>query len=446
MNREEILLYEKYSAFDHGLWDREEWLTLMNYSQGIDQDHIDDLTQYGYSFIQDAYYALRGNTPNDSLLGQIWTKVIGVSDYQTLPPLLTNINQTVTTVRWLADKVRAEYSRLIVTQDKDDLLNPVDPNDPPYIPDAPELGDQGDLQGMLNVDACLWALFDGTPKDKRALADATNKFFDLKGLTKFLGWAKSTVGGASRMGKSIAGQLTGYKGGGWSSNVHPREMLDLAKGSPMAKINMMENNLTTRQYKTQQPEGRGGVILLRDVSGSMLEQDMYDTTRLQTSVSIEVALALAFNADNRDLISILWSSRTCRKYTYGEPGWKDHVSFKPYASDSTLIDKALSEAINTAAKYAPNSDICILTDGFLDNHATSLDYERFTKILEPFRERGGKVWAIIMAPNATMDQLKCWDWVDGYITTESLDNTEKMTSIIEAMAKPRGNEETKRLI
>lgn len=446
MTTDELLMFEKYSAFDHGLWDRDEWCTLLNYSQGLEEVHNNDLAEYGYSFVQDSYYALRGNTPNDSLLGVIWNKVMGASSYQTLPPLLTDVNQTVTTVSWLAEKMRKEYS-YTVHSNKDQLLDPVDANNPPFIPDAPELGDQGDLQGMLAVDKCLWALFDGTPKDKRELADSTNKFFDLKGITKFLGWAKNTVGGAARMGKSVAGQLTGYKGGGWSSNVHPREMLELAKGSPMAQINMAENNLTTRQYQTALPQGRGGVILLRDVSGSMLESDYADpATRLQTSVSIEVALALAFNGENRDLISILWSSRTCKKYIYGEPGWKNHVSFRPYPSDSTLIDKALKEAIDTAAKYAPNSDICILTDGFLDNHASTTNWERFDKMLQPFRDRGGKVWAIIMTTNATADQLRCWGWVDGYVTTETLSNVDNMTSIIAAMAQPRGNEQTKRLI
>jgi len=180
----------------------------------------------------------------------------------------------------------------------------------------------------------------------------------------------------------------------------------------------------------------------------MTEKSAWGASRIQTANGLELALATEFNRANRDLISIAWSDRMTRQYTFGEPGLNDYASLKPYGK--TRIEQALTMAVQAANDYADFADILITSDGFLDhNAALTVDQQKapYETMLQPFRDIGGRVYAILLIPNANVNQVAdAWGWVDGYITVDSLTDTASMTDIVAQIAKPRGNEKQKRLL
>ena len=107
-------------------------------------------------------------------------------------------------------------------------------------------------------------------------------------------------------------------------------------------------------------------------------------------------------------------------------------------------------AVEAANEYADFADILITSDGFLHhNAALTVDQQKaaYEAMLEPFRNIGGRVYAILLIPNANVDQVaRNWGWVDGYITVDSLTDTASMTDIVGQIARPRGNEKQKRLL
>jgi len=127
---------------------------------------------------------------------------------------------------------------------------------------------------------------------------------------------------------------------------------------------------------------------------------------------------------------------------------KDYVSLQPYGN--TRIERSLTMAVQAASDYADFADILITSDGFLDhNAALTVDQQKaaYETMLQPFRDIGGRVYAILLIPNADVRQVaENWGWVDGFITVDSLTDTTSMTDIVAQIARPRGNEKQKRLL
>lgn len=445
----EQLLYEKISAFEHDHWDREQWLALLNYSPTIATMHQRHLANYGVSFAQDAYYALRNNVPKkDTALHKFWSKVQGLENFQALPTFIKDLSSTATTVETLAATIERKIKQQVDDKSQD---SPIQHNGKSFSVSVSEnqLDLEEKIDGLIQIDACIGTLLDGlSPTEKRQEIETIHNQFDIKQFSKILGWAKTVIGSESRKGKSTAGELTGYGNGGWSGNVHPIDMLRVARGERQTMIRLAENQLNERRFSSLQPKGQGPVIHLKDMSSSMNDVSAWGATRIQTANSLELALATEFQKANRDLVSIAWSSAMTEKFTFGESGLKDYVSLQPYGG--TRIERALTMAIEAANEYVDFADILITSDGFLDhNAALTIDQQKaeYEEMLAPFRAIGGMVYAILLIPNADVTTVATnWGWVDGFITVDSLTDTAKMTAILGSIARPRGNEKKKRVL
>jgi hypothetical protein len=445
----EQLLYEKVSAFEHDHWDREQWLALMNYSPTIRNMHERHLQNYGVSFAQDSYYALRNNVPKkDSSLCKFWTKVQGSSNFQSLPPFIQDLPSTATTVETLAGMIEQKIKDVYGDKAKD---APIEHNGQSFSVSVSDnqLDLEDKIESLIQIDACIGTLLDGySPTEKRQEIEKIHNQFDLKKFSKLLGWAKSVIGSESRKGKSTSGELTGYGSGGWSGNVHPVDMLRVAQGEKQTMIRLAENQLNERRFSALRPKGQGPIVHLKDMSSSMRETSYWGASRIQTANSLELALATEFQKANRDLVSIGWSSMYTEQYTFGETGLSDYVSLSPRGD--TRIERALSMAVKAASEYVDFADILITSDGFLHHNAALSVAEQkaeYDRLLKPFRDSGGRVYAILLIPGANVNYVADnWGWVDGWITVDALDDTASMTDILAKISRPRGNQKAKRLV
>lgn len=137
----EFLLYERNSAFNHSLWHRWEYLTLMSMSPRLLQRHEEGYMEIGYSLVQDAYYALKGSTPNASKVGKIWAEVMQQEYFPTLQDQMKTMDGKINTVLFLARKFWEWYM-------KEDKKNPPPPKQATpkqNVPQFFEIVDDDDL-------------------------------------------------------------------------------------------------------------------------------------------------------------------------------------------------------------------------------------------------------------------------------------------------------------
>lgn len=441
-------MIEHNSAFEGSDMDRVGWRTVKDCSPAIATMHERQVRNYGYSLAEDSYYALLGNTPKPgTALTKLWQNIQSGQNFNKLTPFLVDVYSTATTIEALANvletKIRSAKEGNAQFQDQHGEGCRVQVTDQALDLDAK-------VENTILVDACLGTFLDEpTPLANRKQIEAIRNRYDLTNFAKILGWAKNVIGGESRKGKSTAGELTGYSNGGWGPNVHPRDMLGVARGDLQAKIKLVENQLAVRQFQADQPKGQGPVILLKDVSSSMNERDSGQAaSRIQTANALELALATEFQKANRDLVSIAWSSYNTQQYVWGEPGLTDYALINP--NGNTRIDRALELAIRSANEYVGNADMLIVSDGFI-HHNLALTVEEqkahYDKVLQPFRNAGGRVYALLLIPSADLHPVAAnWGWVDGYVTVDALTDTHKMTDLLGAIARPRGNQNSKRVV
>lgn len=100
----ELLLYETNSAFDHSLWSRYEWLSLLEFSKRLQWLHHKHIDTYGYSAVQDAYYALADENPNLSKAGMAWNRVMALPEFPHLQEMISTRNSKANVINWLATK------------------------------------------------------------------------------------------------------------------------------------------------------------------------------------------------------------------------------------------------------------------------------------------------------------------------------------------------------
>lgn len=278
-------------------------------------------------------------------------------------------------------------------------------------------------------------------RESRANELVDMDLISLKSLVNFLGWMRRVVKGARRRGKAAVGEFTGYRPGAWSSNTHPMEMGEVAKGNPVYLTRMVENQLTNRNFREDRPLGKGPVIVLRDESDSMDSDSMVidgkTCTLHQAALSFEVALATVMNKEQRDLVSIAWSAGDTRQYTYGEKGMDEH--WGAFIGGGTRIEPALQKALEVAKEYVRGADMLIITDGDLQMDPRSSNHnwkQQNVEMLEEYRERGGRVWAIVINPKH-QDVSHKLGWVDGWVTVQDVRAGEKVADMLEKMAADR---------
>lgn len=278
-------------------------------------------------------------------------------------------------------------------------------------------------------------------REARARELVELQLLSMKSLTNFLGWMRNVVKGARRRGKAAVGEFTGYKPGAWSSNTHPMEMAEVAKGNPVYLTRLVENQLTNRNYKEDRPMGKGPVIVLRDESDSMdmdaMVIDGRSCTLHQAALSFEVALATVMNKEKRDLVSIAWSAGDTRKYTYGEQGMDEH--WGAFIGGGTRIEPALEAALKVSQEYVSGADVLIITDGDLQIDPNSPHREwdqQNVELLQEYREQGGRVWAIVINPKHKDIEHKL-AWVDGWVTVQDMRAGEKVADMLERMVADR---------
>lgn len=145
-----LLLYEANTAFHHSLWSRYEMLNLWQFSPELLQAHNRQLISFGYSPMQDAFYALNLEEHNLSKAGQLWGSVMqtpqfeeAVQIFETAPSMHTKAN----VVYWLGLVyeyfIQEEKKKKKKAQDKCESPGPIfsqpappQPGDPKPSPDG----------------------------------------------------------------------------------------------------------------------------------------------------------------------------------------------------------------------------------------------------------------------------------------------------------------------
>ena len=255
--------------------------------------------------------------------------------------------------------------------------------------------------------------------------------FDVKELAQFLGFAKRAVKGAHRRSDASTGEFTGYRNVEWADNLHPVDLIGIAKQDMHTLARMSEGALRSRKFEEQRAKGRGPVILCRDESSSMRYLDGVAHRQAQ---ELEIALASAFNSDKRDLVSIAWNDKRTRTHVYGEGDATGHLN--SFLSGGTHLSMVLREAVETATEYVAGADILILTDGEVGYD------EEYEEIVKEYRKDGGRVWCILL-DGLNVDGMK---WVDGLVSLDSLNCSETLGELITSMNTKRAKDGEKRRV
>lgn len=337
----ELLLYEQNTAFYHSLWDRYEWLSLLEFSNRLSDLHAYHNKTYQYSAAQDAFYALADVDPNTSKAGQAWMRVMTLPEFPRLQEMArTTRNAKANVVHWLANKFieffyeeppepeeeeyglggEEEQTNPQPTQDQDQQ-----PSNDQALQDAKALvmeeGDQGggdmdsdpqagpqtgaqielpakiqitseeiDKLGEENLVYDMMAgLFPGGKETPIQVRDFIEEIFDYNALrraAKIFGWGQKVMGAAKRENRGAIGEMVGFRQNGWSDNTDPIEMAEIADGDLMALARLADNNLRTRTYGENIPLGKGPVLFLHDESSSMQDGTSGQIRRQATRRSI----------------------------------------------------------------------------------------------------------------------------------------------------------------
>lgn len=272
----------------------------------------------------------------------------------------------------------------------------------------------------------------GKGEERLDNAESLLSHLDASAIAKFLGFAMRAVRGAHRLTDSTVGELTRYKNVVWSEKLHPVDMVGLANGDPRTKVRMAEGSLRERRFKDKNPKGRGPVIVLRDETGSMTA---IGGEKNQQARALEIALAHAFNADRRDLVSIAWGDTRTRMCVYGEDNVQTHLSAFINGND-TIIQPALELGIRKTAEYVDGADILIVTDGVIrDSLSPGL-----MSLVEQFHQTNGRIWVVLVGDPIAMTRYhrvktleECLPWADGVIHLDQISDDKALGDLLTRM-------------
>lgn len=298
-----------------------------------------------------------------------------------------------------------------------------------------------EAEGLQSFVEAISASLDGAPPKIFDQALQLSKEFDLAAFADLMGFVSMSVGGASRVGQGGSEEMTGYSRGGLSDQILPWSLVQLARGDRATRMEMAEESLTLRQYRSKRPQGKGPVVLLRDRSGSMSVP--HNRPPHKTALSFELAMADAFNKNNRDLVSIAWSDTPGAPYVYGTTGIEAHLTVAP--SGGTAIIPALLAGVKAASEYVDGADILVETDASLSEiEVGRVDYIKDQ--LEAFRKSGGRVWVVVLG-NIREDALaRNLSWADGYCSVDALRPGQSLGGIIAKMATRPGEAKSPRIV
>jgi uncharacterized protein with von Willebrand factor type A (vWA) domain len=260
------------------------------------------------------------------------------------------------------------------------------------------------------------ASFPTVVRQAHAIASKVN----LRKLADILGWSMPMVGSPERDNQPAnTGSLAGYRNGEISPNITTRDRLGLLSGDLETLKRAAEGQLHNRQFERTENIGKGPVIFLRDESSSTRSGDGIVERDIRT---LEMGFSAIFQKQNRDLVTLRWSSgvrtnETWRvggstiRYTHGEQGLQSHMSAS--LNGNTDLLPAIEDALVVADEYVDGCDIVIATDAKLD----PLLEEKAPPILEEFKKRGGRVWVIVVGQTRRQDPMS---WADGVVSMDDL--------------------------
>lgn len=457
------VLFPEPTSFPHvDNWTRFDLLNLLKYSPLLSSADEQNLINTGRSLVADAFYALSGQTPNgDDVLGANWSRLMAEPSFPKMPKDYQEQVAVVLSLAGLITKQVFEHQEEIVNQQDEQAAEQVQDGNL----ETGEMGSQpgdGEGQGIVSIGQVIDAEEQGKEMLKLARslqggidgaspalvfdkAMTLTTQFDLDLFANILGWAEQYAGGAARENREGSENLTGFCLGGWSDNVDVYDMIRVAQGDPTALIAFSEESLSNYEYDSQDPMGRGAVIVMQDQSTSMLETTWGGKTKYQVALTMEVALASVMQEQRRDLMSMCWSDKVERydrentkcgivprvsTYTYGEPGIEQHL--RTFLRGGTSIIPALEAAIKEAEQYAEPCDILIISDmEFNGDDATTRSQAE--AIVEEYRANGGRVWGIFVGSTKPTEHQV--GWMDGWVHSNKLTASEEAGKIIAAMVR-----------
>lgn len=304
------------------------------------------------------------------------------------------------------------------------------------VPTEEELGD---AEALMLFISSIGKDLEGEPKEILDEALALSTLINLSTFKDMLGFSSRIVRGASRKAQTARGEMVGYKADSWSDKVIPTEMLAVAKGDLESMVKLAEGQLTVRDFEGEQISGKGPVVLLRDETGSM----SYPNKLHSKALSMEVAIAEAFNADGRDLVTVAWGGVSgggseTRVHTWGEPEVENHLK-RNFRSGYTYLYDALWKALDIAESYVPGSDILIVTDGRVEDSSKMNSCPKLKEKLQKFNDDNGRIWVIVLGsldPDEWFERLPIANGIVQMQDVVTGDGLEKILSNISDRSDP----------
>ena len=470
-------------------WDQWDYLALRDYSANIARAEKRTVGRFGRSLARDAFFALQGGEPiGADPIGAVWAKAMQTEGFAALQEqareswkmtaIATNA-ATETVEGMIVAGIRDAASNKQVVDNRyaqryqaalrdgadetearetatDGMLEDAEAGTGGFegAEDWAEVAGEavGSALGAAAEKAeqtgefaeSIGAGLDGTPSEQINVTMQLAKRINLGTFHKLLGWTRRIVNQVSRETRGGQEQLTGYSVGEWSPKVTPYEQFALAEGDEQALIRFADSALTVRDYKSQMPEGKGPVLVVRDESGSMSPKNPqsinanWEDSKHGKALAFELALADAFAKDNRELISLPFGNQhmTPRPYTYGTAGFEKHASTFE-CSGATYPAPMVARAAQIADEYVPGSDILIVTDGVFSDGLVQ-GYQ-IAKSTEQFRQDGGKLWVVLIGKldGASMKQFAetCKiAGVAGWVNIEEIEQNPHLEAVIAQMA------------
>ena len=228
---------------------------------------------------------------------------------------------------------------------------------------------------------------------------------------------------AKAQGVSATGEMTKYKHTVWDEKLHPVDMAGIVNKDSRTLARMAEGNLRSRQYSDITPMGRGPLIIMRDESGSMAGE------KHKRSLELEISLAVAFNEQDREFVSIPWNDGKSRIYVYGstvnDRSFEKHID--SFYSGGTTIIHALQKATVFAKEYQKSSDILVLTDGEIGERE-----EDIKEACKEFKENGGRIWLCFGGVNRYyIKESNHKIWADGIISIDQINESDALFQMIQ---------------
>jgi hypothetical protein len=458
-----------HADVDDSVFDADEW-SLLDWSMMLDTyPHLDELVGMAKRAGVDgreAFFALSGHeVTGEGPVAEGWKSVISSPAWaRARETARTRFDKAAMLEKLLKDMGTRAYN----DDPTDDYDDPTDAIDPLMVDEDQDI-DLDDLVGQMASESTVMGIptdeeiedadamtvlvklmaeqaggEDKTPADALDQAMMLASQLDFGVFKDLFGKTARVVRGASRKAETARGEMVGYKSDTWSDKVVATDMLAVANGDIEAMARLAEGQLKTRKYEGEEAQGKGPVVILRDETGSMR------TEQHAPALSLEVAMADAFNKDGRDLVTIAWATASTgtRQYTWGEDeviytrhgqktssyaGVQEHLRGFLNGMD-TLLETGLMQALDVVDEYVPGADILIITDGWLSDSDRLANSLALGAKLERFREEQGRIWVIVLGEIDEEEWREQLPIADGFVGMGSVQSGNALEEMIASMA------------